>query len=289
MSISRFNAKIGKKGNATPHHAYICGINQYEKKQGVMLTQSGNMPSWAVADPATFWQTADERERANGTTYKEHTLSLPRELSLEQQKIVVDRWVEQELGDKHPYTYAIHHARAKDGGLNPHAHLMFSKRTMDGIERTPEQFFKRANKKDPSKGGAVKADTGMTRTDMRQELTAQRERWGEHLRQCLQEFGLDEIAKTVDMRAWHERGLAEPPKNISMKELQMAKKLDSILENHPYHDIVEPWRQHSFLDEPPSDNSFAIDKIIEPPTPAPTPPPRTSQRSNSSYDYDFGM
>lgn len=287
MTISRMNAKIGKKGNATPHHAYICGINQYEKKQGVMLTQSGNMPSWAVADPAKFWAMADERERANGTTYKEHTLSLPRELNLEQQKIVVDRWIEKELGDKHPYTYAIHHAKAKDGGLNPHAHLMFSKRTNDDIERTPEQYFKRYNPKDPSRGGARKADTGMTRGDMRKELTEQRERWGEHLRQCLQEFGLDEIAKTVDMRAWHERGLAEPPKNISMKELQMAKKLDSILENHPYYDTVSPWVQHPFLDEPPV--SFAINKIVEPATPTPATPTRTPQRKNTGYDYDFGM
>lgn len=287
MSISRFNAKIGKKGNATPHHAYICGINQYDKKQGVMLTQSGNMPQWAITDPAKFWATADERERSNGTTYKEHTLSLPRELNLDQQKDVVDRWIKQELGDKHPYTYAIHHARAKDGGLNPHAHLMFSKRTMDGIERTPEQFFKRANKKDPSKGGAVKADTGMTRGDMRKELTEQRERWGEHLKECLKEFGFDDIAQKVDMRVWYERGLAEPPINKTMQELQMVKKLDAILENHPYYDTVSPWVQHPFLDEP--SESFAINKIVEPVhTPTPAPPTRTPKRSNAS-DYDFGM
>ena len=46
--------------------------------------------------------------------------------------------------------------RAMDGKEQPHCHLMFSERLLDGIERDPDQFFKRFNSKDPSKGGAKK-------------------------------------------------------------------------------------------------------------------------------------
>ena len=240
MSISRFNVKIGSKGNATPHHSYICGIEQYANKTGVMFNMSGNMPDWAKDDPARFWRAADEFERANGSTYKEHTLSLPRELTLEQQQRVVNEWVKQELGDKHPYTFAIHHTKAQDGGLNPHAHLMYSQRTHDGIKRDETLFFKRANKKFPERGGCVKAETNMTKTQMRAQLVAQRNRWGEHLRECLREFGHYDLANQVDMRNWKERGLDEPPTNKTMAEIQLEKKLDNVIENHPYYLSLEP-------------------------------------------------
>ena len=39
----------------------------------------------------------------------------------------------------------------------PHAHLMFSERGNDGIERSGEQWFKRHNAKAPEKGGARKS------------------------------------------------------------------------------------------------------------------------------------
>ena len=50
-----------------------------------------------------------------------------------------------------PYTLAIHRGGAN--GENPHAHLMFSERGHDGIERSAEQCFKRYNAKAPEKEG----------------------------------------------------------------------------------------------------------------------------------------
>lgn len=72
------------------------------------------------------------------------------------------------VGVKHPYTLAMHDSHAADGERNVHVHLMFSERQLDGIERGPEQFFKRAAAPyrhrvtkemmpaDPTKGGAAK-------------------------------------------------------------------------------------------------------------------------------------
>lgn len=263
MSISRFNVKIGAKGNASPHHSYICGLDQYDKKGGIEFTQSGNMPQWAQNDPAKFWRAADEHERANGTTYKEHTLSLPRELDKTQHIKIVERWIEKEIGDKHPYTFALHHSRAKDGGINPHAHLMYSQRTNDGIERDSAHYFKRANKKNPERGGAVKSETNMTKGQLQAHLVAQRERWGEHLRECLREFGRDDLANKVDMRNWKDRGLDEPPQNKTMAEIQIEKKLDTIIENHPYYLSMTP----------PAPKPQPKPKP-EPPPPPPPPPPK---------------
>ncbi|MCI3049250.1 hypothetical protein ML378_26340, partial [Escherichia coli] len=41
----------------------------------------------------------------------------------------------------------------------PHAHIMMSQRVNDGIERTPEQYFRRYNARYPERGGAKK-DSG---------------------------------------------------------------------------------------------------------------------------------
>lgn len=99
---------------------------------------------------------SDEHERKNGTTYREHVISLPRELTpLERHRLVTD-WIEQEIGDKHAYQYAIHNPPAMDGDEQPHVHLMFSERLRDSIEREPDIYFKRYNSKNPERGGAKK-------------------------------------------------------------------------------------------------------------------------------------
>ena len=54
-----------------------------------------------------------------------------------------------------PYTLAIHRGGAD--GENPHAHLMFSERGHDGIDRSAKQWFRRYNGKAPETGGARKS------------------------------------------------------------------------------------------------------------------------------------
>ena len=114
------------------------------------------MPKWAEHDPNYFWKMADEHERKNGSTYREHVVALPRELDENQRHELVKDWIKNEIGEKHAYQYAIHNPPAMDGGEQPHAHIMFSERLIDGIERDPDQYFKRHNSKNPEKGGAKK-------------------------------------------------------------------------------------------------------------------------------------
>ena len=56
-------------------------------------------------------------------------------------------------GERLPYTLAVH--RGGTNGENPHAHLMFSERGKDGIERSGEQWFKRYNAKAGDRGDRV--------------------------------------------------------------------------------------------------------------------------------------
>ena len=118
--------------------------------------EHGHMPAWAQDDPHAYWQAADEYERANGRLYSEVQFALPKELSEVERREVASRFAGQLTGpERLPYTLAIHRGGA--AGENPHAHLMFSERGHDGLERSAEQWFKRHNAKAPEQGGARKS------------------------------------------------------------------------------------------------------------------------------------
>ena len=55
-----------------------------------------------------FWQAADLHERANGTTYREFEVALPRELAAADRLALVREFIAQELGERHAYQFAIH-------------------------------------------------------------------------------------------------------------------------------------------------------------------------------------
>lgn len=78
-------------------------------------------------DPKEFFRAADLYERANGRSYTELEIALPNELSHAEQREMVDAFVEQELGVRHPYLYAIHdkNAALDESQKQPHVHIMF--------------------------------------------------------------------------------------------------------------------------------------------------------------------
>ena len=129
-------------------------------------------------DPGAYWEAADEHERANGRLYSEVQFALPKELNEEERREAASSFAERLTGgERLPYTLAIH--QGGTNGENPHAHLMFSERGNDGIERSGEQWFKRHNAKAPEKGGArksraAKAGDWLEKTRQAWEQTANR-------------------------------------------------------------------------------------------------------------------
>ena len=226
MALGRISIKVGMKGKALPHSKYILREDQYAQKNNKLekleYIEHGNMPQWAEQNPKLFWEMADLHERKNGSTYREHIITLPRELNESQRLDLVQDWVAQEIGDKYAYSFAIHNPTAMDGKEQPHCHLMFSERLLDGIERDPEQFFKRYNSKDPSKGGAKKDNTGLMDSVRKTLIKEQRNRWeqlcNKHLAKAY-EF-IPEPPPEINMRNWLEKGLNQKPINLTMKELR---------------------------------------------------------------------
>ena len=172
MASYHIQINTGAKGAALDHSRYIQREGRYtEEKHGEVAARGqGNFPEWAQENPGEFWSASDRYERVNGNTYREYELALPRELSREQQVALVERFAAQELGSTRPYQWAIHTPLARDGLAQPHVHLMFSDRQLDGIERGPEQFFKRYNTANPEKGGCRKATYGANKDEAARAL-----------------------------------------------------------------------------------------------------------------------
>ena len=217
MAIARLSMKVGKAGKAAPHAAYIARAGQYaerlERGEKLEATEAGGMPAWAQSTPLAFWQAADAYERKGGTTYREMEIALPRELLPEQRAALVREFVRQEIGERHAYQWAIHTPRAVDGGEQPHLHLMFSERQRDGIERDPEQYFKRYNAKNPERGGARKgygpsAGQTLTRAERTAELKELRGRWQAMCNTHLAQAGFEQ---RIDMRSHAEQGIDREP------------------------------------------------------------------------------
>lgn len=159
MAIYHLTLKTGsalKGQSALAKSNYIKREGKYlnrENDDQVLIKSDLFMPSWAKTG-ADFWRAADKYERANARIFKELEFALPRELTLKQQMKLVNEFININFKHQHPMSAAIHAGK----GSNPHCHLMFSERINDGNSRTEKSFFKRANRKDPQKGGALKAD-----------------------------------------------------------------------------------------------------------------------------------
>lgn len=207
MSTYHCSVKVGGKSQAGGHAAYIAREGHYAERAGyedLEATGYGNMPAWAEGEPALFWSAADQHERANGATYREIEIALPRELNPAQRQELVLDFIRQEIGDRHAHQWAIHNpGAALAGGEQPHAHLMYSERTADGIERDPAQYFKRYNGKHPELGGCRKDSAGTE-----ERLLETRQRWAEVQNAHLQQHG---HAARVDHRSLADQGIDRAP------------------------------------------------------------------------------
>ncbi|MGL4866606.1 MAG: MobA/MobL family protein [Cetobacterium sp.] len=157
MANYHLNISYGRVGKGGPHIDYILGQNKYANKENEIKYTNHNLPNWCKS-PKEFWVAADDNERINGTVYKEVRISLPNELSHEKNIELLNEFIDTILEGKYHYSVSIHSKESsyKKDILNTHAHIMFSPRELDGIERNKDIFFKRANAKSPERGGCKK-------------------------------------------------------------------------------------------------------------------------------------
>ena len=201
MAVFHLKVSVGSRAGGQAARAkadYIEREGRYERdREELEHKEHENMPEWAESDPRSYWEAADEHERANGSLFREITFALPKELNEGQRQELASGFAKRLTeGERLPYTLAIH--RGGPDGENPHAHLMISERANDGIERSREQWFRRYNRQAPEKGGAKKSRAMMSREWVKDT----REAWARGTNQALERAGQGE---RIDHRSLAER------------------------------------------------------------------------------------
>jgi hypothetical protein len=221
MATYHVSIKVAKKDDthdmrASSHFAYIVRTGQFEQLkigEELIYVESGNMPSWSETDPSVFWLASDTFERKNGAVYRELEAALPRELSTEQQRNIVDIFIEQVLDTTHPYSFAIHSKLAADGLPQPHVHLMWSERRMDGKYRDPAVFFKRAAAARRGKDGRIKnvpeaVAGGCKKISMYHRIDEFRRLWEELINEAYRGAGM---SMSVSHSSLKNQGISRKP------------------------------------------------------------------------------
>ena len=166
-----------------------------------MYAESGHMPRWAAAEPASYWAAADAHERANGRLFKGVEVALPLALSEDARRELAVGFAHHLTDREHlPYTLALHAGQ----GTNPHAHLLISERGNDGIERSAELWFRRYNAAEPELGGAQKSEALKPKAWLEETRAA----WAELTNQALERAGHE---VRIDHRSLEAQGIERAP------------------------------------------------------------------------------
>jgi hypothetical protein len=154
--ISRALGRAAKVGGATRRSAvaaaaYRSGEKLYDSSQGkwfwfdkpdvihkeILAPESPSTASW-VFDRQTLWNMVERAEtRVDAQLAREVEITLPRELTKEQQIELVRSFVMDEFVSKGMVAdIGIHRPDASDGNEQPHAHVLLTMRRLDPSSET---------------------------------------------------------------------------------------------------------------------------------------------------------
>ena len=199
-----FTIRSKNRSQATGHMAYITRSGRHASRGDLIGTAHGNMPDWARDNPKLLWKASSEHERQNGSALRSITIGLPNVLTNEQLLEVAMGEAEHLAGSK-PFELAVHKPNSSIANVpNPHVHIAICDRIPDGIDRSPEQMFKRFNPADPSKGGNRKDSGGRSPDQLKAYVRELRRDATDRINAALEKFG---HALRYEHRSFRERGL----------------------------------------------------------------------------------
>ena len=161
VSLKAFSRSKGH--SATGACAYRLGLNvvneqtgerhDFSRRQDVaeaFTVLPAGAPDW---EPSRLWNEAEKAEkRKNSTVARELLVALPHELS-DSQRSEVSREIAQGLVERYGVAVSVGIHQPDDGGLNHHAHILFSTRRLG-----PEGFGEKTRELDDLKQGKAEVE-----------------------------------------------------------------------------------------------------------------------------------
>lgn len=197
--------RSGEKLRDDQHHKTHDYTNKHHVLHAEIITPAG-APEW-MQDREKLWNGVEYAEkRKDAQLAKEALLILPRNLTHEQHKEVVRSWINDNITKRGLVAdYAIHEPDATDGGKNPHAHIMFNLRPVEG-----EGFGKKLT---GYKDGGL---------DGKEFLEEMRFSYQDHLNKVSSANDNNQVV--FDLRNYKERGIDKIP------QLKIGKKVKALEE-----------------------------------------------------------
>ncbi len=218
-----------KKQSSLAKYNYDHRKEKFEiNKSQVAYDAFFNLPKWAKNDPKIFWKGVDDQPRQQTQLCKTIEISLPKEVSLDEQVKLVNDFVKDLLdGDIVPWGFVIHDKH--DG--NPHAHIQLAYQTHnDGIERPQDLYFKRADKKVPGRGGALRSENLLAKDF----LNRARAKWEAHLNGVLESHGLPPVTR---------KKLADPSPDGVLPQIHLGANNNMIMKKGGTNERIKKFKE----------------------------------------------
>jgi len=194
MAIYHFRMKKssrgGKRLSAVAHLNYINREGKYSEKEDLIEKHTENLPN-EFKDINEFWKTCEAYERVNANLFRELEITLPKELTKEENVKLVKDFSAHLFGKEYVYNYSVHQPQDYGGEPQPHVHIMFCERKLDGISRPKELFFKQHYTKIPEKSGAKKNEYW----NKKEALEDMRMEWEKYLNFELEKRGIEKVSR----------------------------------------------------------------------------------------------
>ncbi|MCG0628168.1 nickase [Lactiplantibacillus plantarum] len=215
------NISAGKMRSAVASASYRSGEKLFDQKEGrsyfyaraVMpesfILTSKNAPEWA-SDREKLWNEVERKDRrANSRYAKEFNVALPVELSEDEQKELLTKYVQENFVDDGMVAdVAIH----RDHPDNPHAHVMLTNRPFNpdgtwGIKSRKEYILdEKGNKTYTKSGYARNRKIWLTDWDKKEKITEWRHNWATAVNQVLEAKNLPD---RISEKSYEEQGIDE--------------------------------------------------------------------------------
>ena len=221
MSFSNISA--GKGRSAIASAAYRSGEKLFDDKEGrnyfyprsVMpesfVLAPKNAPEWA-SDRQKLWNEVEKKDRkANSRYAKEFNVALPVELTNEEQKALITKFVQETFVDKGMVAdVAIH----RDHEENPHAHVMLTNRPFNpdgswGLKSKTQYILDKNGKQLLTKNGNPKQrKIWLVDWDKKEKITEWRHNWAVSVNQVLEQKN---IPDRISEKSFIEQGIDDTP------------------------------------------------------------------------------
>ena len=221
--ISFSNISAGKGRSAIASAAYRSGEKLFDDKEGrsyfyarsvmpesFILTPE-NAPEWA-SDRQKLWNEVEKKDRkANSRYAKEFNVALPVELTNEEQKALITKFVQETFVDKGMVAdVAIH----RDHEENPHAHVMLTNRPFNpdgswGLKSKTQYILDKNGKQLLTKNGNPKQrKIWLVDWDKPGKVEEWRHAWAEEVNSLFQAKGMPE---RISEKSYEEQGIEKTP------------------------------------------------------------------------------